>query len=130
MPDYKYKSALLIDDNFIDNMINEKILKTCDFAEEIVIKQSCESAINYLHELDKNNKTLPEVIFLDIRMPIKTGFDFLVEFQEIQSPNKQSVKIVILSSSLDPNDHKKVIEFNNVTDFLGKPLTSDLLKTI
>ena len=130
MPTYKYNKALLIDDNFIDNMINEKILRTCDFAEEIIIKQSCESAINYLHDLDKNNNNLPEVIFLDIRMPVKTGFDFLVEFQEIQSPNKQDVKIVMLSSSLDPNDHKKVIEFNNVTDFLGKPLTIDLLKTI
>ena len=130
MPAYKYNKALLIDDNFIDNMINEKILRTCDFAEEIIIKQSCESAINYLHDLDKNNENLPEVIFLDIRMPVKTGFDFLVEFQEIQTPNKQNVKIVMLSSSLDPNDHKKVIEFNNVTDFLGKPLTIDLLKTI
>lgn len=130
MPAYKYKIALLIDDNFIDNMINEKILRACDFAEEIIIKQSCESAIDYLHDLDKNSRNLPEVIFLDIRMPIKTGFDFLVEFQEIQSLNKQEVKIVILSSSLDPSDHKKVIEFNNVTDFLGKPLTSDLLKTI
>ena len=130
MPNYKYNKALLIDDNFIDNMINEKILRTCDFAEEIIIKQSCESAINYLHDLDKNNKNLPEIIFLDIRMPFKTGFDFLVEFQEIQSPNKQDVKIVMLSSSLDPNDHKKVNEFNNVTDFLGKPLTTELLKNI
>ncbi|HET8828958.1 MAG TPA: response regulator [Pelobium sp.] len=130
MPDYKYNKALLIDDNFIDNMINEKILRTCDFAEEIIIKQSCESAINYLYDLDKDNKNLPEIIFLDIRMPVKTGFDFLVEFQEIQSPNKQDVKIVMLSSSLDPNDHKKVIEFNNVTDFLGKPLTIELLKNI
>ncbi len=130
MPAYKYKKALLIDDNFIDNMINEKILRSCDFAEEITIKQSCESAINFLNELDKNGQNLPEVIFLDIRMPVKTGFDFLVEFQDIQSPNKQDVKIVMLSSSLDPNDHKKVIEFNNVTDFLGKPLTTELLKSI
>lgn len=130
MPDYKYNKALLIDDNFIDNMINEKILRTCDFAKEIIIKQSCESAINYLDELDKTNQKLPEIIFLDIRMPVKTGFDFLVEFQELQSPNKSDIKIVMLSSSLDPNDHKKIIEFNNVTDFLGKPLTVDLLKNI
>ena len=58
------------------------------------------------------------------------GFDFLVEFQEIQSFEKDKVKIVMLTSSLDPNDHRKVIEFNNVTDFIGKPLTSELLKEI
>lgn len=130
MASYKYKTALLIDDNFIDNMINQKILINSDFAENTIVKQSCESAINYLQELVATNESLPEVIFLDIRMPIKTGFDFLVEFQDIQSPDKEKVKIVMLSSSLDPNDHKKVIEFNNVTDFLGKPLTSELLKDI
>ncbi len=130
MHTHKYKNVLLVDDNFIDNMINQKILNNCDFGETIIVKQSCEAAISYLLELVSKNEELPEVIFLDIRMPIKTGFDFLVEFQEIQSPKKQDVKIVMLSSSLDPNDHKKVIEFNNVTDFLGKPLTSELLKDI
>lgn len=127
---FKYKKALLIDDNFIDNMINEKILMANNFAEEIVVKLSCETAISYLQKLEKNNEELPEVIFLDIRMPVKTGFDFLVEFQDLQSFNKEEIKIVMLSSSLDPTDHKKVIEFNNVTDFLGKPLTSDLIKSI
>jgi two-component SAPR family response regulator len=111
-------------------MINQKILNNSDFAENIIVKQSCESAINYLQELADHNQDLPEVIFLDIRMPVKTGFDFLVEFQDIRSPKKEDVKIVMLSSSLDPSDHKKVIEFNNVTDFLGKPLTSDLLKDL
>ncbi|MRX47186.1 response regulator [Pedobacter puniceum] len=130
MPNYKYKTALLVDDNFIDNMINQKILNNSDFAEQIVVKQSCESAIQYLQELINLQEELPEIIFLDIRMPIKTGFDFLVEFQQLQSPAKDNVKIVMLSSSLDPSDHKKVTEFNNVTDFFGKPLTSDLLKDI
>ena len=46
-------------------------------------------------------------------MPVKTGFDFLVEFQDIPSPKKEDVKIVMLSSSLDPSDHKKVIEFDS-----------------
>jgi response regulator RpfG family c-di-GMP phosphodiesterase len=130
MPANKYQKVLLIDDNFIDNMINEKILITNNFAEEIIIKLSTQSAIDYLQDLGNKGQSLPEVIFLDIRMPVKSGFDFLVEFQEIQSFEKDKVKIVMLTSSLDPNDHKKVIEFNNVTDFIGKPLTSELLKDI
>ncbi|MBC7655040.1 MAG: response regulator [Oligoflexus sp.] len=130
MQSFKYKKVLLIDDNFIDNMINEKILIVNKFAEQIIIKLSCESAIIYLQKLEKDNEEFPEIIFLDIRMPVKTGFDFLVEFQDLQSFNKEAIKIVILSSSLDPTDHKKVIEFNNVTDFLGKPLTTAMLKSI
>lgn len=130
MSPFKYKSALLVDDNFIDNMINQKILNNSEFAESIVVKQSCESAMDYLRELINDQQDLPEIIFLDIRMPVKTGFDFLVEFQELQFPNKESIKIVMLSSSLDPSDHKKISEFNNVTDFFGKPLTSESLKDI
>ncbi len=129
---YKYKSVLLIDDNYIDNMINQKILASSDFSEKIVIKQSCEEGIGYLQGLiDNNNEDeIPQVIFVDIRMPIKTGFDFLVEFQQLDLLEKENVKIVMLSSSLDPSDHKKITEFRNVSDFYGKPLTSEILKDI
>lgn len=130
MSAYKYKSVLLVDDNFIDNMINQKILNNSNFSETIVVKQSCEAAIDYLQELIDSQQDLPQVIFLDIRMPVKTGFDFLVEYQQLNSPEKDNVKIVMLSSSLDPSDHKKITEFHNVTDFFGKPLTGQLLKGI
>ncbi len=126
----KYKTALLVDDNFIDNMINQKILTNSDFTEKVIVKQSCEAAIEYLKELDKAELEFPEVIFLDVRMPVKTGFDFLLEFQEFKREKIRDIKVVMLSSSLDPNDHKKIIEFHNVVDFFGKPLTSELLKNL
>ncbi|WP_353131866.1 response regulator [Pseudopedobacter sp.] len=130
MSSYKYKSVLLIDDNHIDNVINEKVISKAFFAEKVYIQQSCEDGIKLLKELSSNPEQLPEVIFVDIKMPVKTGFDFLVEFQQLPFLSKEDVKIIMLSSSLDPTDHKKITEFNNVSDFYGKPLTEETLKEI
>jgi CheY-like chemotaxis protein len=130
MSAFKYDTVLLIDDNLIDNMINQKILSSSGFAKNVQVKQSCEDAINYLNGLINNQINFPEIIFLDIRMPIKSGFDFLIEYKELNYLQKDDVKIVMLSSSLDPQDHKKIMEFNIVSDFFGKPLTSELLKGI
>ncbi|MFD1629520.1 response regulator [Pseudopedobacter beijingensis] len=130
MSSYKYKSVLLIDDNYIDNVINQKVMVAADFAEKIYIEQSCEDAIRFLQKLIDDKMNIPEVIFVDIRMPIKTGFDFLVEFEQLPHQDIEDVKIIMLSSSLDPTDHKKIVEFNNVSDFYGKPLTEETLKNI
>lgn len=130
MSSYKYKNVLLIDDNHIDNVINQKMISKTSFAENVYVQQSCEDAIKFLKELSVDPEKLPEVIFVDIKMPVKTGFDFLVEFQQLPFYNKDEVKIVMLSSSLDPTDHKKIDEFNTVSDFYGKPLTEDTLKEI
>ncbi|ADY53089.1 response regulator receiver [Pseudopedobacter saltans DSM 12145] len=130
MSSYKYKNVLLVDDNHIDNAINEKVISSTFFAEKVYIQQSCEDAIKFLKQLSANPEQLPQVIFVDIKMPVKTGFDFLVEFQQLPFYHKNEVKIVMLSSSLDPTDHKKIDEFNNVSDFYGKPLTADTLKGI
>ncbi len=126
----KYKTALLVDDNYIDNVINKKILENSKFAENIVVRDSCEAALKYLYEANLNKDEMPEVIFLDIRMPVKTGFDFLKEFQESDDLSDKKIKIYLLSSSLDPHDHKMIAEFDFVAGFLGKPLTQELLKEI
>ena len=130
MSQYKYESVLLIDDNHLDNTINEKVITNAFFAEKIYVQQSCEEAIKFLKNLSLTADHLPQVIFVDIKMPVKTGFDFLVEFQQLSFLKDNNVKIIMLSSSLDPTDHKKIAEFNNVSDFYGKPLTSEILGEI
>lgn len=129
MPNYKYHSALLIDDNYIDNMINQKILKNAFFAQKIVGCPSCEEAMLYLKTEIEALKPLPEVIFLDIRMPEKSGFDFLDEFSNLNSDTNK-IKVIVLSASLDPTDHKKVAENTNVVCFAYKPLSKELLNSI
>ena len=122
----KYRSVLLVDDSYIDNLINRKIIEKNHFADEIIVISSPVDAISYLKECLATNTNIPDVIFLDIRMPEMTGFEFLQELKTIEGSD-QKFKIFILSSSLDPLDIEESRKSNWVSKFISKPLTAEVL---
>lgn len=125
MDPYRYKLCLLIDDNFIDNFVTRKILETSNFAEKIIVIQSATEAIAQLQD-----KTIePDVIFLDIRMPMMDGFEFLKEYDRLQLGD-QPVKIFMLSSSLDPGDFRQSTQNKYITQFIHKPITRKVLEAL
>lgn len=129
-PKAKYETAMLIDDSEIDNFINQKMVEGCNFAERIYVHTSSKSALEFLMNFERAhlpNELIPEIIFLDINMPIMDGFQFAEEFQKI-APNVYSkVKIVFLTSSLNPVDQKRAMSVRGVYSFLNKPLGKDHL---
>lgn len=129
MDNFKYKSVLLIDDSYVDNLINSKIIQSLHFADEVKIINSPFEAINYLKDAAQTGQ-LPDIIFLDIRMPAMNGFEFMNKLEPIKHLLPSNLKIYMLSSSLDPSDLKKVKENNLVTNFIGKPLTARALEEI
>ena len=126
----RFKNALLIDDNHIDNMINKRILENQGIAEHIIATLSGSDAITLLNEQLDQEDTFPDLIFLDIRMPEMDGFQFLEAFERLDTPYKYSTKIYMLSSSLDPTDQRRVLESKFVLRFIGKPLTVSHLTNI
>jgi CheY-like chemotaxis protein len=121
-----YKKCLLIDDNYIDNFVTRRILESSNFAEEIAVRQSANEAISAL----KDGSVKPDVIFLDLRMPLMNGFEFLNEFEKIEFEGKDNIKIFMLSSSLDPTDVKRSTENKYVVQFIHKPLTHKILEEL
>lgn len=126
MPQAKYQLCLLIDDNYIDNMINRKIIENELFAKQVIVKESAEEALEEL----KKGLYKPDVIFLDVRMPNMDAFGFLKEYDKLEISPDHPPMIYILTSSLDPFDHRKGMENRYVTQFLYKPLTHQKLEDI
>jgi CheY-like chemotaxis protein len=124
----KYRSVMLIDDNEIDNLINQKMIESASITEHIYVHTGAKSAIEFLRNMEKldlADKVLPDVIFLDIDMPLMDGFQFLDEFEKLTSATKKKSRIVMLTSSINPQDFNRSKKYVNVKLYLNKPLTHE-----
>ncbi|WP_044241045.1 response regulator [Flexithrix dorotheae] len=119
--------VMLVDDNDTDNFINNRIIELTSFAIRIEIKNSGKSALEYLENAKDDPENLPDLIFLDINMPIVDGFVFLYEFEKFPDSIKKKCKIAILSSSDNKRDIDKIVDNDYVIKFITKPLTEEAL---
>lgn len=125
-----YRSVMLVDDNEIDNIINEKIIEANSFAEQILVFQTGQDALEYLREHQGDVESLPEIVFLDINMPIMDGFQFLSDFEEFSDDVREKCKIIMLSSSISPKDIDRAASSRYVKKYLNKPLNARYLEAI
>jgi CheY-like chemotaxis protein len=125
--EYKYKKAMVVDDNQIDLYIAEMVMATTGFAEKVICVGSAKEALEYLKPLYENPEELPDLIFLDINMPEMTGFDFLNEYQHLPENVRKKCIIMMLTTSLDEDDRTQAERNQFVRKFLNKPLDRDKL---
>lgn len=122
--------VMLVDDNDTDNFISKRIIEITKFASRVEVKSSGKNALDYLRENQNIIDNLPNVIFLDINMPIVDGFVFLYEFEKFNEFVKNKCKVIILSSSDNKRDIDKIVNNNHVIKFITKPLTEIALDEI
>jgi CheY-like chemotaxis protein len=125
----KIKSVLLVDDDNINNFINERLIKKLAMTQQVNIAVNGEEALDFLKEKTANPELMPELILLDINMPVMDGFEFLREYAKLDIPNKDKVVITMLTTSTNPGDMEK---FNKaqVASYINKPLTEPKLLEI
>ncbi len=122
--------VMLVDDNDTDNFISKRIIEITRFSDEVIVKSSGKSALDYLEENKDNPEAIPDIIFLDINMPIVDGFVFLYEYEKFSNTIKDKCRVIILSSSDNKRDIDKIINNDFVIKFVTKPLTEKTLEEI
>ena len=116
----KINNAWIIDDDKILSYILQRIMGSTHFCENIEIFQNGKEAINQLAVVKKDAEALPDIILLDLNMPVMDGWQFLDEFEKIKLDKK--ITLYIVSSSIDIQDHNKAKKYKTVSDFLIKPI--------
>ena len=115
--------VLIIDDDEISNFITESILEQSNKVKEVNVVMSADEGITYLTKLATKGSSLPSLILLDIKMPVKSGWDFLNDYKKLADVNRSNIIIVMLSSSVYPDDVHKANTFEEVAGYLSKPIT-------
>ncbi len=129
----RFQKILLVDDDAVANFLSESALQEMNLSEQVHISHNGEEALNYIIEHcskdTSNTGNCPDLIFLDINMPVMDGFQFLEEFEKIPTFYKKPVKIVMLTSSSANADIEKARKFN-VEGYIVKPLCPEKIEAL
>jgi CheY-like chemotaxis protein len=114
------KRILIVDADRALNKINEKVLCSAGIVNELHITTNGLDGINYIKNRIEKNYPLPDIIILDLNIPVLSGFEFIDEFQKIDFPGKSTIEIVIFTSSSNPKDKLKA-QLRGIRNYLDKP---------
>lgn len=118
-------TVLSIEDDKVTQILNGVHLRTNQFCNTIIEAYNGIEAIDFFKKLDSGEismESFPEIIFLDLNMPMMDGWDFLETFKRDFAHFEEKTKIFILSSSINPADVERAKKENNIVAFLAKPL--------
>jgi CheY-like chemotaxis protein len=126
----KLQSILIIDDDEVNNFICSKIIEEERIANKITTTLGVDEALEYINKGIRKEASLPDLILLDLNMPVLTGWDFLDRYQKLERELHKEIVLVILSSSAFQDDIKKAKTYKAVSAYKTKPITKQLLTEI
>ena len=126
----KLNCILLIDDDEPTNFLNKMTLEQSGCTHHIRIAQSGQEALAYLEGCGDELSPRPDLIFLDVNMPAMNGWEFLERYRLLPAQQKADIVLIMLTTSLNPDDEVKTKTIPEVSGFENKPLSQQRLKML
>jgi CheY-like chemotaxis protein len=126
----KLHCVLLVDDDENCNYFHKRLLTKMDVVDEIAVASDGKEAIDFLTSHTNNGHPQPAIIFLDINMPVMNGWEFLEHYENLRDDQKAQIVLVLLTTSLNPDDREKALNHQYIDDFENKYLTEDAVNKL
>jgi len=126
----KVDTLFLIDDDSIYQFLTKKVIEETKIIDQIKIFSNGLEAIQFLDSVKDIPSKLPDIILLDLTMPVMDGWEFLEEYILLKPKFNKKITLYIVSSSIAPSDIEKAKSISTVTDFVVKPITKEKLIAI
>jgi CheY-like chemotaxis protein len=120
-------TIFLIDDDPIHQQIAKLMFDRQQSSRKILSFQEADLALNYLREHASNPENLPDLILLDINMPVMDGWEFLDEYEKMSDTFSKNIRIHVLTSSVNDEDLSRAKQYGSVEGYLIKPLNRDVI---
>ncbi len=121
----KIKQILLVDDSTATNFFNKTIIQKTGLVEEIKLAKNGKEALQCI-----TNSFVPDLIFLDINMPVMNGWEFLTAFSQLDVSLKKSTIILMIGVELSSEDHERMKQIPQIKEYKGKMLSKDSISAI
>ncbi|MEQ9187840.1 MAG: response regulator [Cryomorphaceae bacterium] len=119
-----------IDDDELFVRIALKIVEGTKLVQDVSVFENGQTALDYLIEHVNDSAKLPEVIFLDLSMPVMDGWTFLDKIVPLKLTTHKKIEIYICTSSISPEDVERAKAIEAVSDYVIKPFTRDKFASI
>ena len=127
-PNKKFNCVLIIDDDPLTSLLHKLIVEDADCANEIVVRESAEAGLTYLvMSSGPDELVFPDLIFLDLDMPVMDGWAFLEDFKILKASFPTIPQIIMVTAIIDPRVVIQASKYPELTGFCNKPMTLEMI---